>query len=610
MFAPVVVSPLISNSIFLHRFPFLVAQIWFLLQLPKRSQHTMILRFRSKDGMIRVTADNTGLFLSALEEAVNKFKIENPQQLYVSNKQGEKGTLAAEFGGKTNQELQLKNGDMLYLTYELSSHELAPQSQPTVAQTVSGNVTVSIDTDALFKLPEAIKTPQLAVDDLLDLQKGLIPRPRLHFCRHGDKGMCEYCSPLPPWDKEYLKEQGIKHKSFHAHLKELNEQHNNRNKALSYIAPLEEPIYAINLNCGGGHAPYPKGICSKCQPAPITLSQQDFRMVDHVEFADHSLLNSFIDTWRQAGTQRFGVLYGRYEPFDKVPLGIKAVVEAIYEPPQAGELDGITLLKWENEKDVNEVAEAVGLYPVGVVFTDLTDAGARDGSVLCKRHKDLYFMSCLEVLMAARNQSRHPNFTKHSQSGVYLSKFVTCVVTGNLKGQIEPRAYQVLASAEALVKADDICGSTQPNMLYINSTTGTRYVPDMFYSKINEYGLEVKTNAKPAFPVDYLLVTLLDSFPLEPTPAFSSSFPIANRDFLGDLQDLRAVSRQLQLGAGDGSQLFDFHFLVYLHRMQVLSKEEFALVARYVKDRNYEDYMQLVETGGWMTLLTILEQSL
>lgn len=560
--------------------------------------------------MIRVTTNNTDQFLKALEEAVHKFSIADPQQLYVSNNQGEKGTLAADLAGKTVADLNLKNGDMLYLSYELAPAD--PASKPAAtSQSVSGNVTVDLGGDGVpILLDIPIKQPQLPVDDLLDTQEGLIPRPKSHFCRHGDKGMCEYCSLLPPWDKEYLKAQGIKHKSFHAHVNELNEHRNNKNKASSYIAPLEEPDYSIKLNCGGGHAPYPKGICSKCQPAPITLSQQQFRMVDHVEFADHSLLNAFIDTWRQAGTQRYGVLYGRYEPFEKVPLGIKAVVEVIYEPPQAGELDGITLLDWENENEVNDVAAAVGLYQVGVVFTDLTDAGMRDGSVLCKRHKDLYFMSCLEVLMAARNQSAHPNITKHAASGMFLSKFVTCIVTGNLKGEIEPRAYQVSASAEALVKADDISGSTQPNMLYINSTTGTRYVPDVFYSKINEYGLEVKAHAKPAFPVDYLLVTLLDSFPLDPTPAFKLTFPIENRDFLGDLQDLRAVSRQLQLGAGDGSQLFDFHFLAYLYRMQVLSQDEYALLARYVKDRNYEDYLHLVETGGWMTLLTILEQSL
>lgn len=457
--------------------------------------------------------------------------------------------------------------------------------------------------------PQPKKVIQLPVDDALDKEEGLIPRPRLAFCRHGDKGMCDNCLPLQPWDKDYRKQQGLKHMSYHAHLNELNEAKNKSNTS-SYMAPLEEPNYNIDLNCAAGHAPYPKGICLKCQPPVITLQQQQFRMVDHVEFADHTILNRFIDAWRQTGVQRYGVLYGRYEAFEKAPLGIKAVVEAIYEPPQANELDGITILDWENENDVDELAAALGLYKVGITFTDLTDAGTRDGKVLCKRHKDSYFLSCLEVLMAARNQIKHPNLTKHSNSGQFSSKFVTCVISGGLEGEIEPRSYQVSANAEALVRADIIGGSTQPNHLYINDSEGKRYVPDVFYSKINEYGLEVKTNAKPSFPVDFLLVSLLDSFPLEPTPMFSGSFAVENREFSGELQDLGVTYKYLSGDLGDGAQLFDFHFLVYLLKMGILGRTEFELVLKYVKERDAADYRALVETPGWMTLITILEQSM
>ncbi|GEQ72323.1 hypothetical protein JCM33374_g6010 [Metschnikowia sp. JCM 33374] len=572
----------------------------------------MILRFRSKQGMVRVSVDPTHPFNGALDEAASKSGFSGGE-VWVNNSPGDKGKPASDFVGKSVADLDLKNGDILFLHEEVNTADVSAQkpdiSRPAVAaQSVNG--TIAIDASELSSLVISNgNKPQLPVDTLLDKQDGLISRPKHYLCRHGDKGMCEYCSPLPPWDRDYLDDKGIKHKSFHAHVKEMNEHQNNKSNGSSYIAPLSEPDYKIKLNCTGGHLPYPKGICSKCQPAPITLQQQKFRMVDHLEYADHTILNKFIDTWRQSGVQRYGVLYGRYEPYDKVPLGIKAVVEAIYEPPQASEMDGVTLLQWEDEDLVDNVARGLGLYKVGVVFTDLTDAKTGNGSVLCKRHKDSFFLSCVEAIMAARNQVKYPNVTKWCTTQQFSSKFVTCVITGGLEGEIEPRAYQVSASAEALVKADDISASTHPNMIHIKETSGTRYVPDVFFSKINEYGLEVKENAKPAFPVDFLLVTLSDSFPLSPSPMFMSNFPIEARDFIGELQNMRAIQAQLNSGNGDASNLRDFHFLVHVAKMEVLSNAEMDLLLRCVKDKKLEDYLALVESGGWMTLLTILEHS-
>ena len=65
--------------------------------------------------------------------------------------------------------------------------------------------------------------------------------------------------------------------------------------------------------------------------------------------------------------------------------------------------------------------------------------------------------------MAAKFQLKYPNISKYStakNNGQFSSKFVTCVISGGLNGEIEPRSYQVSTSAEALVKADIITGCT------------------------------------------------------------------------------------------------------------------------------------------------------
>jgi nuclear protein localization family protein 4 len=88
-------------------------------------------------------------------------------------------------------------------------------------------------------------------------------------------------------------------------------------------------------------------------------------MVDHVEFEHPQIVDNFIGYWRATGLQRFGYLYGRYERYDDVPLGIKAVVAAIYEPPQQSATDGIELM--ENDPmaaSVTAISDALGLYKV------------------------------------------------------------------------------------------------------------------------------------------------------------------------------------------------------------------------------------------------------
>ena len=54
-----------------------------------------------------------------------------------------------------------------------------------------------------------------------------------------------------------------------------------------------------------------------------------------------------------------------------IPLGVKCVVSAIYEPPQGCSQDGIELLEDPHMDEVDALAVSLGLQRVGWIFTDL-----------------------------------------------------------------------------------------------------------------------------------------------------------------------------------------------------------------------------------------------
>ena len=67
--------------------------------------------------------------------------------------------------------------------------------------------------------------------------------------------------------------------------------------------------------------------------------------------------------------QRVGFLYGRFEEYTEVPLGIRAVVVAIYEPPQISSPLEVELMDdQEEETAVGMVAKHLGLQKVESVL--------------------------------------------------------------------------------------------------------------------------------------------------------------------------------------------------------------------------------------------------
>jgi nuclear protein localization family protein 4 len=245
-------------------------------------------------------------------------------------------------------------------------------------------------------------------------------------------------------------------------------------------------------------------------------------MVDHLEFADPTIIDRFLHAWRVTATQRFGWLIGRYEPYEEVPMGIKAVVEAIHEPSQEGEVDGLSLgLPWEDEIRVRGLAGSASspLTIVGQIFTDLTPDEDDKTKLVYKRHQGSYFLSSLEAIWAAAQQLHHPTPSRSSPTGRFSSRLVTAVLSGTEEGGVDVQAYQVSEQACAMVDADMIEPSVEAGIVRVKEEDRdedtARYVPDVFFRYKNEYGLEVKKSAKPCFPVEYLIVNVRAFFVLK-----------------------------------------------------------------------------------------------
>lgn len=254
-------------------------------------------------------------------------------------------------------------------------------------------------------------------------------------------------------------------------------------------------------------------------------------MVDHIEFENAAIVDDFIGYWRKTGYQRFGLMYGKYEPYEGVPLGMKAVVCCIYEPKQDCSVDGFELLPDPNQETVDSIADGLGLVKVGMIYTDLQQL--EDGKIANKRNASSYFISSLESVFIAQMQISHPSPCKYSKSGYFGSKFVTVVITGDESGKAGLVEFQVSNAAMAMVRSDIIEPSVDPSLMRLKQSSDLQYIPELFYKYTNSYNVPVQVAADPTFPVDYLLVRLTHGYPPDATnfdSFFHQNFPSINRE--------------------------------------------------------------------------------
>nr|CAG4634776.1 EOG090X05T8 [Alona affinis] len=271
-----------------------------------------MLRIQSAEGTRRIEVSESTITKDLYEKARDVFGLEGYFFVLYMNRDKSQEIVSSK--SKTVSSYGLNHGDMIYsfsISEEPGSSTLKNQPIVTSAENGMSSLPTTVAAAPSGRMPGS-KIPQRSnivedkVDVILQKTEGTIKRSRdPKSCLHGENSSCIHCLPLEPYDAGYLKEHNIKHMSFHAYLRKLSSGLDG-----GKYANLENISCRIKGGCSG-HLPWPKGVCSKCQPKAITLNSQVYRHVDNIVVENPNLVERFLHYWRVTGHQRIGFLYGR-----------------------------------------------------------------------------------------------------------------------------------------------------------------------------------------------------------------------------------------------------------------------------------------------------------
>ena len=91
------------------------------------------------------------------------------------------------------------------------------------------------------------------------------------------------------------------------------------------------------------------------------------RHIDYVSFMNPEEMSKFVLYWQNLNCleQRVAFLYGYYCEDPNYPMGVRAIVEAIYEPPQIGDTHGFEILHDELTEYIDILASSLKLQKIG-----------------------------------------------------------------------------------------------------------------------------------------------------------------------------------------------------------------------------------------------------
>lgn len=301
-------------------------------------------------------------------------------------------------------------------------------------------------------------------------------------------------------------------------------------------------------------------------PPSVSIKQQPYRHVDTLSVMNVPEIEHFIGYWQnnllEVGMQRVGFMYGYYMEDTNYDEGTRAVLEAIYEPPQ--EMIGeIAMPKDDpNHSRVDRIAEALGLERIGWIFTSLL-------------LEDEQLMSPIEVRRASRLQNEHStdiHFTKYR-----LSKFVTCAVRPDVKQGGLPALYPYMVSDQCCaMQRDDIFGDdTDRKSLVVRQAKKNELIPDFM--------VEGKANKK--ILTDFFVVRVNDTSPKKLRSIFTNAdFPRENRQTHPQRRDdLKKYFQKRSKSEPSWSRFADWHLILYI--AQEIDVDTAVAIGECVRDR-------------------------
>ena len=324
-----------------------------------------------------------------------------------------------------------------------------------------------------------------------------------------------------------------------------------------------------------------KGRMMKMPPS-VTLVHQPYRHVDHLEFMNVNEIQEFVKHWQldlHQITQRCGWLYGYYIADPNSPDGFRAVVEAIYEPPQECQNDEVVLLPDPLKASlVDPLVSELGLEPVGFIFTSL----ARGNE---------HLMNSRELVRSAKFQMQHAtseHYTKYS-----LSKFTTCIIHPDMAKEASPQT-------DVFMVSDQLCGMIRDGLVGDQTNSKRMQLREALPGEIQPQVLEAGKNASEDYDPDWFVVKVNSGAPVQPKSLFAHShFPRENRAGVPQFRsDLKRYFAKCPAQEPNWMKLADFHLLIFI--ANVFDLDTAKVLCQAVRDQTDVDnsLMELMQDAA------------